>query len=336
MIRVRNERAAGFTIVELLIVVVVIAILAAITIVSYNGIQQRATASSLQSEVSQALKKVESLKTLSGTDTYPTSQANAGLSTSGSGVLSYFNEPISNTYCIESKKGTVSYSANSITKAVTAGECSTNGLIGWWKLNNTTEDASPNGFNGTASSLTTATGQNGQANTAYAFDGSTSSFTVPHAPALDTSMESVSFWAKPNNWSSASGSVFVSKRSNTDNGFMIFYVNVGANLAVDCGGATTGGRWNTNYTPPFTSWTHLVVVCSEKAGLKLYVNGVETFTRSPASVNRSKISSTGTLKFGQDPNGSGLSLNGFMDDVRIYDRPLSAGEAMKLYTANAQ
>lgn len=37
-----NIQKAGFTIVELLIVVVVIAILAAITIISYNGIQQRA------------------------------------------------------------------------------------------------------------------------------------------------------------------------------------------------------------------------------------------------------------------------------------------------------
>ena len=36
----RNLR--GFTIVELLIVIVIIAILAAITIVAYNGIQQRA------------------------------------------------------------------------------------------------------------------------------------------------------------------------------------------------------------------------------------------------------------------------------------------------------
>ena len=36
------SRRSGFTIVELLIVIVVIAILAAITVVSYNGIQQRA------------------------------------------------------------------------------------------------------------------------------------------------------------------------------------------------------------------------------------------------------------------------------------------------------
>ena len=37
-----RQTKSGFTIVELLIVIVVIAILAAITIVAYNGIQNRA------------------------------------------------------------------------------------------------------------------------------------------------------------------------------------------------------------------------------------------------------------------------------------------------------
>lgn len=37
-----NKKAYGFTIVELLIVIVVVAILAAISVVAYNGIQQRA------------------------------------------------------------------------------------------------------------------------------------------------------------------------------------------------------------------------------------------------------------------------------------------------------
>lgn len=44
-------KEAGFTIVELLIVVVVIAILATITIVSFNGIQQRANASVISNSI---------------------------------------------------------------------------------------------------------------------------------------------------------------------------------------------------------------------------------------------------------------------------------------------
>lgn len=54
-----KPRARGFTIVELLIVVVVIAILAAITIVSYQGITARANDTAVQSDLSAVAKQLQ-------------------------------------------------------------------------------------------------------------------------------------------------------------------------------------------------------------------------------------------------------------------------------------
>lgn len=56
----------GFTIVELLIVIVVIGILAAITIVSFNGVSKKANASAVQSELSQNAKIIMGSAAVSG------------------------------------------------------------------------------------------------------------------------------------------------------------------------------------------------------------------------------------------------------------------------------
>lgn len=54
-----KEKRAGFTIVELLIVIVVIAILAAITVAAYNGIQNRARDSQRESDINAIAKGLE-------------------------------------------------------------------------------------------------------------------------------------------------------------------------------------------------------------------------------------------------------------------------------------
>lgn len=65
----------GFTIVELLIVIVVIAILATISIVAYNGIQNRAHDTAVKSDLSNFAKIIEIQKTYSGT--YPATLTSA-------------------------------------------------------------------------------------------------------------------------------------------------------------------------------------------------------------------------------------------------------------------
>ncbi len=64
-----NQR--GFTIVELLIVIVVIAILAAISIVAYTGIQNRAYDIAVQSDLKNMAAQLELYRQQSNNDAYP-------------------------------------------------------------------------------------------------------------------------------------------------------------------------------------------------------------------------------------------------------------------------
>jgi prepilin-type N-terminal cleavage/methylation domain-containing protein len=71
----KNIKQQGFTIVELLIVIVVIGILAAITIVAYNGIQNRGKTAAAQSAANTVIKKAEAANAAGTTAGYPTTTA---------------------------------------------------------------------------------------------------------------------------------------------------------------------------------------------------------------------------------------------------------------------
>lgn len=86
----------GFTLVELLIVIVVIAILATISIVSYNSIQQRARVSTLTSSLKQAAKKVAVYEVTN--NAYPTDLSATGIENSGAVTYSY--SQTANDFCI--------------------------------------------------------------------------------------------------------------------------------------------------------------------------------------------------------------------------------------------
>ena len=110
----------AFTIVELLIVVVVIAILAAITIVSYNGITYKAKESSLKSDLNTAVKKVSLVQAETGEypATKPAGIANTVQYTGGG-----------STFCATASKDGLAFNVTQA-GAIQAGACDGHTIAG--------------------------------------------------------------------------------------------------------------------------------------------------------------------------------------------------------------
>lgn len=326
----------GFTIVELLVVIVVIAILAAVSIVSYSNITKQARGASLQSEIASAVKKIETTRTASGTETYPSSGTSIGLSA----PTSYYYSQNDNSYCVErtSANGAdnLVYSASSSATNPAPVPCSRNGLLGWWKMNgNSAEDAGPLKLDGQVNATTSTTNQLGAIDAAMNFSSASTSYVnVPSSDKINDA-KTFAFWVRPTSWATPTASVMIVKRNNASGGFFLGYINVNDTFTVDCGGSGNNNRWATNFKPPLNTWVHMTVTCSTEDGLKLYVNG--SYKDQRGTVDRSAIAgTTAQLHFGKDSQSQSLYFNGAMDDIRIFSRVLTPAEVQNVYAENAQ
>ena len=120
----RGRVATGFTIVELLIVIVVIAILAAITIVSYNGITLRAKESAAQTGAKEGFTKIATFAIDHG-DLYPDTLTAAGLPEDGPTDYQYTvdNASTPRSFCLTASVSGISYQVSSTNSAPTKGAC---------------------------------------------------------------------------------------------------------------------------------------------------------------------------------------------------------------------
>lgn len=105
----------GFTVVELLIVIVVIGILATLTIIAYSGVQDNARRAALQSDLSQSAKKLEEYK-FKNAETFPANLSAAqtvGIKSSGQNNLSYTayttSQGANTGYCMQDSVSGINY-----------------------------------------------------------------------------------------------------------------------------------------------------------------------------------------------------------------------------------
>lgn len=318
----------GFTVVELLIVVVVIAILAAITVVAYNGITGRSRDASVSSDVLAAVKKLETLKIESTSGQYPSSLTGTGITASGSNVYDYEYSSIDNSFCIQSSNGATVWYASSVQTAAKPGTCGSDGMIGQWTFNGNANDSGPNGLNATTSGVTLATGQNGQASSAYSFPGSAAYITAGSSSLFNVTELTMSVWARPA--TTAAVQSLMAKE-----GKQKYRLNATSGMGL-LASSTTGWTHthNCSFAYATNTWYHTALTISSASGrAKLFVNGVQ-ICDNPGPIITGY--NTNDLMIGSYNLAGGEGFNGILDDARFYGRALTAAEIKGLYDTGAQ
>lgn len=201
------------------------------------------------------------------------------------------------------------------------------GLVAWYGLNGNVNDASINGNHCTNYGATLTTDRNGNANSAYTFDGVSNYLerTTPSYTFSQTGNFSFSIWVKK---ASANAGIMMMSGTGTS-GVFIWLLQGNATGTSYFGTNMQQSAWIWS-TCPYTlsQWEHYVGVYTGSNGLmKLYKNGV--FQSSATYTYTSATASAIPLFIGK-----GISSNNFhgdLDDIGIWNRALTQCEITDLY-----
>ena len=208
------------------------------------------------------------------------------------------------------------------------------GLVGYWSFNE--------GF-GTAAYDYSGNRHNGQIGKALSFDGNNDYVNAGDIAAIDTATALTScVWAY--HQTITDDDAIIAKYVS-DDGWVMLRDDVGSASgrtdeytvyvadSADTDSARIEGATNSS---PAKKWTFVCFTfqAGNASGLRLYINGVED-ANSPVSTSAVGAINAGTaiLSIGQYSDGVSSPFNGLIDDVRVYNRVLSAMEVKNMYRA---
>jgi len=229
------------------------------------------------------------------------------------------------------------------------------GLVGYWNFdgagsiahNQTAglEDMSGRANHGVASNAnaTSMAFVPERVDTAISFDGVDDFVRVSHTEIQNivfgtSTVFTLEAWAFPRAW--ANWAAIVNKArgacwGHTTNGMWAetggFVCAMGSGVApAECN--PTGSSVHIWHRPPLDTWNHIVCTANG-TNLIMHVNGREVGRVLIAGLTHPRTANTEPLVVGRRTESAGPSFNGNIDEVRIYNRALSAAEIMANFNA---
>jgi hypothetical protein len=219
-----------------------------------------------------------------------------------------------------------------------------NGLVGYWTMDGSAinwatgkmTDTSGQGNTGSLVSMSTTTSPvTGKIGQALQFNGSNSYISASASASLNNmSAITISAWIKPTAVNGTTPPRILAKRTNGGTGWWDFGVDGSSTLFFDVNYSSTNLARNSATTVPLNKWTHVVVAwtgSSSASSIKLYINGAEVSYGATTDGAGSRLSDSAYDVVVGNWKSADRPFNGTLDDVRVYNRALSASEVQQLY-----
>lgn len=358
----------GFTLIELMVAIAIVAILSIVGFAVLSGVIKSANDAKRKADIDAITKAYEVQKGPNGyMPLYPTSFASGKMPTPpeggdyfsvtdgagskacaalGNNPNSACNTSATNCYCRTSSQGTITNPAalsGTHTELGIGGSssssCDTNGtlpsgLIGYWKMDNNTNDSSGQNNNGTATNVSYSNIDLPNSNSAFGYSGifNGSNINLGNNVLLRSPNKGITLaaWIKPTGTTYAAifGKYGQYELAFTNN-YLVFQTNTGALADVRARTATTmsANTWHhVAFTYDYYSTPHH----------HLYIDGVDTPLNTPwlngTDNDNNNITDNGLAPsannavIGNRYDGT-IPFTGSIDDVRLYNRPLSGGSS---------